>query len=75
MSVPSNAVVADEDGNPYVWVVDPASMRVAKRTVEPGEWSGASGPILRGLNGGDIVVVSGVNSLADGMLVRDLGNN
>jgi len=73
--VPSNAVVADEEGNPYVWVVDPSTMRVAKRAVEPGELSGAAVPILSGLSGGDMVVVSGVNSLADGMLVRDLVGN
>jgi RND family efflux transporter MFP subunit len=75
VSVPSNAVFADVDGNPHVWVVDPATMRVAKRAVEPGELSGSAVPILSGLSGGDIVVVSGVNSLTDGMLVRDLGNN
>ena len=75
VSVPSNAVAADVEGNPYVWVVDPATMRVAKRAVEPGELSGSAVPILSGLSDGDIVVVSGVNSLTDGMLVRDLGNN
>ena len=75
VSVPSNAVVADEDGNPHVWVVDPATMRVAKRAVVPGELTGSAVPILSGLSGGDIIVVSGVNSLTDGMLVRDLGNN
>ena len=75
VSVPSNAVVADVDGNPYVWVVDPATMRVVKRAVEPGELSGSMMPILSGLSGGDIIVVSGVNSLTDGMLVRDLGDN
>ena len=75
VSVPSNAVAADVDGNPYVWVVNPATMRVTKRPVEPGELSGSAVPILSGLSGGDIVVVSGVNSLTDDMLVRDLGNN
>jgi RND family efflux transporter MFP subunit len=75
VSVPTNAVVADEEGNPYVWVVDLATMRVAKRAVEPGELSGSRVPIVSGLSAGDIVVVSGVNSLTDGMLVRDLGNN
>ena len=75
VSVPSNAVVADEEGNPYVWMVDPTTMRVAKRAVEPGELTGASVPILSGLSSGDMVVVSGVNSLTDGMLVRDLGGN
>ena len=75
LSVPSNAVVADEEGNPYVWVVDSSTMRVAKQAVEPGELSGASVAILSGLSGGDVVVVSGVNSLTDGMLVKDLGGN
>jgi RND family efflux transporter MFP subunit len=75
VSVPSNAVVADEQGNAYVWVVDPSTMRVAIRAVEPGELSGAAVPILSGLSGGDMVVVSGVNSLTDGMLVRDLSGN
>ena len=75
MSVPSNAVVADADGEPHVWVVDPATMRVTKRGVEPGELTGATVAILGGLSDGDVVVVSGVNSLADGMLVRDLDGN
>ncbi len=75
VSVPSSAVVADEEGNPYVWAVDPSTMRVAKRAVELGELSGATVPILSGLSSVDMVVVSGVNSLTDGMLVRDLGGN
>ncbi len=75
VSVPSNALVADAKGNPYVWVVDPATMRVAKRAVEPGELSGTGVPIRSGLSGGDLVVVSGVNSLTDGMLVRDMDGN
>jgi multidrug efflux pump subunit AcrA (membrane-fusion protein) len=50
-------------------------MRVAKRAVEPGELSGASVSILSGLSDGDVVVVSGVNSLTDGMLVKELGGN
>ena len=75
VSVPSNAVVADEEGNPFVWVVDSSTMRVAKRAVEPGELSGAAVPILSGLSAGDVVVISGVNSLTDGMLVRDLAGN
>ncbi len=75
VSVPSSAVVADEEGNPYVWMVNPSTMRVAKRAVELGELSGAAVPILNGLTVGDVVVVSGVNSLTDSMLVRDLGSN
>jgi RND family efflux transporter MFP subunit len=75
ISVPSNAVFADVDGDPHVWMVDPATMTVTKRAVEPGELTGAMVPILGGLSDGDIVVVSGVNSLTDGMLVRDLDGN
>ena len=75
VTVPSNAVVADEDSNPYVWVIDPLTMRVARRPVEPGELSGGVLFILSGLSGGDLVVVSGVNSLTDGMLVRDLAGD
>lgn len=75
VSVQSNAVVADENSNPYVWVVDPLTMRVARRPVDLGELSGGMVFILSGLSGGDLVVVSGVNSLSDGMLVRDLAGD
>jgi RND family efflux transporter MFP subunit len=75
VTVPSNAVVADEDSNPYVWVVDPQTMRVARRPVDPGELSGGVLFILSGVSGGDLVVVSGVNSLTNGMLVRDLAGD
>ena len=74
-TIPANAVFSDDNGAPHVWVVDPSSMRVAKRAVEPGELSGASVSILSGLSDGDVVVVSGVNSLTDGMLVKELGGN
>jgi len=48
---------------------------VARRPVELGELSGGMVFILSGLSGGDLVVVSGVNSLSDGMLVRDLAGD
>jgi RND family efflux transporter MFP subunit len=69
--VPSNVVVADADGKPFVWVVDAASMRIGKRPVELGELSGGSIIILSGLSSGDLVVASGVNSITENMLVRD----
>lgn len=75
IAIPSNAVVADDAGNPFVWIVDGSSMRVTKRPVELGELSGGSAKIVVGLSSGDQVVVSGVNSLTDNMLVRSLGAN
>ena len=71
-TVPSNAVAADEAGNPFVWVVDSATMRVHKQPVELGELTGGSAAILDGLSGGEQVVISGVNSLSDDMLVRSM---
>lgn len=72
LAVPSDIVVADSDGNPFVWVVDPSSMRVSQRLVELGELSGSNAAILSGLAPGDRVVVSGVNSVTENMLVREL---
>ena len=72
LAVPSNVVIADADGKPFVWVVDSTTMRVSKRQVELGELSGANASILSGLSTGDRVVASGVNSVTDNMLVRDL---
>ena len=72
LAVPSNVVIADAEGNPFVWVVDATSMRVSKRPVELGELSGDNASILSGLSAGDRVVASGVNSVTENMLVRDL---
>ncbi len=75
LTVPSNAVVADNNAAAFVWVVDQSTMRVTKRPVELGELSGSVVPVLSGLVSGDTIVTSGVNSLTDGMLVRDLSSN
>jgi RND family efflux transporter MFP subunit len=69
---PSNLVVADADGEPFVWVIDSATMRTGKRPVELGELSGGDVNILSGLTIGETVVASGVNSVTENMLVRDL---
>jgi RND family efflux transporter MFP subunit len=75
IAVPSNVITADTDGNPFVWIVDPVTMRVGKRSVELGELSGGNANIVNGLSSGDRVVASGVNSVAENMLVRDFENN
>jgi len=73
-TVPASAVVADEDGTPLVWLVDEASMTVSRAPVVLGEISGTDVEIASGLASGDVIAVSGVNNLRDGMLVRRLEN-
>ena len=72
MAIPLDLVVADPDGNPFVWVVDPASMRANKRPVELGELFGGNANIAAGLSIGDRIVASGVNSVTPNMLVREI---
>lgn len=75
VAIPANAVVADPEGNPFVWVVEPTSMRVSQRPVVLGELSDGTVSIVSGLSGGERIVVSGVNSVTANMLVKDLDNN
>ena len=72
LAVPANVVIADVDGKSFVWVVDASTMRVSKRPVELGELSGANASILSGLSTGDRIVASGVHSVTENMLVREL---
>lgn len=71
--VPSNATAVDDDGNAYVWIVDPSSMRVRRRTVTLGEFSGANVAIQSGLSPGDQIAASGVSQLREGMQISRLG--
>jgi RND family efflux transporter MFP subunit len=71
--VPANATTVDDDGNAYVWIVDPSSMRVRRQTVTLGEFSGADVAIQDGLESGDLIAASGVSRLREGMQVRRLG--
>jgi RND family efflux transporter MFP subunit len=75
LSIPANTISADDVGNPFVWVVDPASMRVRKQEVQLGELSGSDVKIASGLSVGDQVIASGMNSLSENMLVRNLTSN
>lgn len=72
-SIPSTAVVGDEQGNSTVWRVDPESMTVSRVRVELGELIGSEVRIVSGLQAGDRVATSGVHNLRDGMQVSELG--
>jgi RND family efflux transporter MFP subunit len=70
MRIPAHATVSDEQGNAFVWVVDPSSMTVRPVPVELGELSGSEVSILSGLSDGDQIAISGVHQLREGSAVR-----
>lgn len=68
--IPIQAATADEQGAAFVWLVDTKTMTVAKRPVQLGTMSSADIEVTGGLSKGDVVAVSGVQELRDGMQVR-----
>lgn len=74
VQLPSHAAFADDGGAAQVWVVDPATMKVSRKAVQLGELTGSDVQILDGLAQGELVAVSGVSQLRDGMQVRRVGN-
>jgi multidrug efflux pump subunit AcrA (membrane-fusion protein) len=73
LSVPSLATAADEGGAPYVWVVDPTSLAVSRRSVVLGQLSGKAVQVREGLEGNEWIAISGVHHLREGMVVRRQG--
>ena len=71
-ALPVSAVAGRNDGSPFVWLVDESSMTVSKRPVSIGELSGSSINVSGGLSTGDVVALSGVAELRDGMEVSRL---
>ena len=69
-AIPAKAALADEKGDAFVWVVDPAAMTVHRRPVTLGEMSGSTVAVQDGLASGDQVAISGVHQLREGMVVR-----
>ena len=73
-TLPSTAAFSDASGNANVWIVDPDSMQVSRRAVTLGELTGGDVEIRSGLDAGDLVAVSGVSQLREGMQVRRYDN-
>lgn len=71
-SIPASAVASDENGDPFVWKVDESTMTVSRAPVAIGPLSGSEVEVRRGLSGGDIIAITGVHNLRDGMLVSRL---
>jgi RND family efflux transporter MFP subunit len=67
--LPLTALVRDGD-RASVWVVDPGSSRVKRRTVQVGQFREDGVTILAGLAAGDVVVTAGVHKLREDQPVR-----
>jgi RND family efflux transporter MFP subunit len=70
--VPATAIASDETGKPYVWRVDPDSMKVSRVQVTLGDISNSGISVTGGLEPGDRIAVSGVSRLYEGAQVRPL---
>jgi RND family efflux transporter MFP subunit len=72
VAIPANATVIEATGAAAVWKVNPESMEVHKVAVELAELSGGSVVVTGGLEVGDLIAVSGMSQLREGMQVRKL---
>lgn len=68
--VPNSAVISDESGTFFTWVVDPTSDTVSKRPVKVGKLVGNKIFVLDGLKIGQRIVVAGAKFLRDGMAIK-----
>ena len=71
--IPSVASVSDDQGNAYVWRVNPDTMKVSRVPVMLGQMFGADIQVSSGLSKGDRIAISGAAHLQEGMKVRPLG--
>ena len=71
-TVPAHAVAADENGQSFVWQIDPAAMEARRTPVELGILVGDLVQVTSGLAGGAWIAESGVHQLREGMKVSRL---
>lgn len=69
LAIPLSALTADE-GEPYVWVVDPQSSSLQRTVVRVGPYGDNSVPVLGGLKIDDWVVAAGTQVLQEGQVVQ-----
>jgi len=69
--IPPSAVVEGPSGERYVWLIDPTTGLVSKRTVEVGRIF-PTGMRVTGLHKGDVIAVAGAAFLREGQRVRVL---
>lgn len=74
-AIPQTALCYRPTEGDYVWVVDTQSGKVAQRKIVPGELlPGGYITVHKGLQTDEVVAVSGLRFLSDGMTVRVAGN-
>jgi RND family efflux transporter MFP subunit len=64
------SVLTSSNGQPAVWIVDPASLTVSLRNIEFRRFDSDTVLIARGIETGDIVVTAGVHALHPGQRIR-----
>ncbi|WP_409562769.1 efflux RND transporter periplasmic adaptor subunit [Hyphomicrobium sp. MC8b] len=72
MTIPASALTRS-NGQPAVWIVDPAKFTVSLRNIEVQRFDPATVVVSNGLSAGDIVVTAGVQALHPDQKVRLLG--
>jgi len=70
--VPLHAVVADEEENPFVWVVSQSGDTVSRKPIALGDLKGNDSVEAMGLEVGDVVVVGGVTKMREGKVIRPI---
>jgi RND family efflux transporter MFP subunit len=71
--IPAIAIFADESGASHVWVVDRDANTVHRRPVATGELRGTDDiAIVEGLEPGEMIAVSAVAQLREGMAIRPI---
>ncbi|MDX1431142.1 MAG: efflux RND transporter periplasmic adaptor subunit [Gammaproteobacteria bacterium] len=71
-ALPVGAALADSEGRAFVWKVNAADMTVSKTPIELGNMLDSRVMVKDGVDEGDMIAVSGVHQLRDGMKVRRL---
>jgi RND family efflux transporter MFP subunit len=70
--VPVEAIASGAGTAPMVWVIDAESRRLVRRAITTGAMSGNLVEITSGLVAGEEIVVAGLASLRENMLVRSI---
>lgn len=70
--LPMHAVVADEDNNAFVWVVDTTNNSVKKKPIAMGALKGKSEIEVIGVELNDMVVIGGVTKMREGKIIRPI---
>ncbi|UCD27720.1 MAG: efflux RND transporter periplasmic adaptor subunit [Planctomycetota bacterium] len=70
--IPANAVFSQKPGEQVVWLIDQSAMTVSQQPVALDELSGNEVAVTSGLKLGDMIAISGVHHLREGMKIRSM---